>query len=106
MKIVPLLLLVSATVFADSYTEGCVKMLLFHLKPADVSEQVKAQLRRGCECQGRELKKRGVTDEELAAFTKNAGEATLDTATRKVAPRINGILQSAEVTAACPESIP
>ncbi len=99
-----LLVLSSISALASTYSEGCVEIFLFHLENAN--DAVKAHLRKSCECQEKELRKRGITDTELADFVKGAGKAQIDPAAMKVAPKLNPILQSKEVRELCEVPLP
>lgn len=87
--------------YSQSYADACVKMIGFHIPSAAMNDTVRKHLTEMCVCQERELRKRGVSDAELKAFTKNAGTAALDAETMRVAPKVNGILQSEEVKKNC-----
>lgn len=98
------LLVLSSAVRASTYSDGCVEMFLFHLENAN--DAVKAHLKKSCECQEKELRKRGVTDGELADFVKGAGTPRIDPASMKVAPKLNAIIQSKEVKELCEVPLP
>jgi hypothetical protein len=85
----------------DSYVEPCVKMISFYIPDQNLTSEATSKLRELCTCQGKELRKRGVSETEIRAFTQNAGTATLAPETMKVAPKINDINNSDEVKRVC-----